>query len=355
MDMARSSNIQIKSMDTFSCQQFKQLFSGGNRNGVITTTTNGRKYNVVWEMSTNTISVERDLTNVDRWTRFSETIGRWADGDFTSNAEKWESRLTTQQQNMSLAKPLGEKITGLLIQIEGVNTGVEFGQVLGKSMQDQLNQISTPLTQLLQEKKQHLYKQAQQLSLAVNQKLPSNHAWTQQQKMENAINKLEEQLQKLIFFSMSIENIIGSYSSAMGTIGVSKNPLICATILIRLNSVAIKIQQTVDDYFKPDGKPKTETINGYNAVSQNEVEIALALSGQQFPTHFSHNNLLLPSFEESGTKDTQQQARIEFNYQTQRIIFINTLVDPTKTWQDIKDVADALKLMSYQLGSKIIL
>lgn len=338
-------NIQVASIEAFTCQQFKQLFSEGNRNGAITTS-NGRKYNVAWDTSSNTISVKRDLTNVDRWTRLSETIDRWFDGDFSSNAEKWENRLTVQKENVNLAEPLGTRLKQVLRQLETTKTSIESGQFSSSTtIQDRLNEISTPLTQLLEEKRQHLCEQGSALAAAINEDLESSEVWTQQKTAKNAIEILEVQAKQLTSFIRYIQTVTDSYVDTMYSIDASKYSLICAAVLSRMNSVAVKMQQIVDGYFNPDVKgPRREIIKMFNELIDNEMKIILELNGSGFSADFS-NSLLPPSYEETGT---QQQLRIKLDYHAQHIIFMSNLVDLTKTWNDIEEANEALKDIAYQ-------
>lgn len=337
--------IQVNSIDTFTCQQFKQFFSEGKKRGVITTPNNGRKYNVVWDTSANAISVKRDLTNVDLSTRFSETVGRWLQFDFTSNAEKWENRLTVQKTNVKLAEPLGNRVNKLLIQLETTSTNIESGQYFSETVQNKVNDVTAPLTQLLEKKKQHLSKQGKGLAAALNQNLESSQVWTHEQKAKNSVEYLELQTQQFTSFVTLIQNVIGEYTETIHAIDASKYSLIFAAILNRLNSVAMIMQKMVNDYFNPDSKEgKKEITKQCDEMYEREKKIAFELNGPKFSTHFS-NSLLPPFFEESGT---QQQLRIKLDYQARHMIFMSNLIDVTKTWDDIKSANEALKEAAYQ-------
>lgn len=345
MDMIRSS-FQVQSIENFTCQHFQQLFKGGNNNhGTITTTGNGRTYHAIWDTSTDTFSVKRDLTGVDTWTRISETLDRWSQFDFTSHAEEWQSRLTIQKHNVALADPLRAPVDELLLQLEGVDTCVEPRHYPSKAIQDQLTQISSPLIRLLDEKKQSLIEQAQQLSMAVNDNVTSNQLWTQQQNIKNAINNLQAQGQQLELFIENIKNTIRLYCAVVGSIDASTNSIVYDAVTTRLAFVAIKIRLMLDAYFTAGGNVPKAEITAYNNMIKNEGEIARAFHSQQIATHFTYNELLSPpSYENSGGRSAQKQDKINFNYQTHIFTFTSVLGDTTKTFTEIQDAAEELKL-----------
>ena len=299
-------------MDAFTCQQFKEVFGQHNRKGVITTTDNGRKYNVVvWD--SNKISVKRDLTDVSGWTRFSETISRWSQGDFKSNAEKWEHRLTIQKQNVQLAEPANEKVNDLEREIANLKSGIEpkqlskkiahdrFNQSFGLEIphvnsaslshrvksdplpktinEDRFQQLCAPLSHLLETQKQHLDTQREQLCAALNQNLSSSQVWTQQQDIEKSISNLHKKVVQFESITTELEMlIIEPYFQVMMAVDLSKNPYLYDGLETKLTSVVRQLQQVLDDLFKASGELPQAEIDNHHKILADEIRIAEKLA-----------------------------------------------------------------------------
>lgn len=345
MNMPHSS-FQVQSINNFTCQHFQQLFDDGNKSGLITTLNNGRTYRAMWDTSTDTLSVKRDLTNVDGWTRISEAVQRWLQFDFTSCAAKWERRLTIQNCNVGLAEPLKAPINGLLQKINSTDTSIKLGSLQNKTIRDQLTQISSPLKEMLEEKKQILFAQAEQLSIAVNDEVTSDKLWVQQQNIKNEINSLKEQVSQLEAFIRGINHTIRDYCTAVAHIDVLTNSHIYSAVITRLSYVAIKMRLMLDNYFSSAGKVPEAAVNQYNSMKNNEKKIAAVLKSQPLDTHFWYNDLLSsPSYKNASCGNVQRQGKIKFNYSKYTFLFTNILIDTTKTFADIQNAADELELV----------
>lgn len=339
------SHIQVQSMASFTCQHLQQLFQEGNRSGTITTTNNGRTYNAVWEVSTNVISVQRDLANIDVWDRFSETLARWSHLGFTNHAEQWQQRLTLQKYNVDVAQPLIPMIGKLFWKIDDLDTDIAPLEHRSKSVEQDVNKMSTPLLHLLEEKKQALFQQARHLIDGVTEDLPSDQLWNQERETRAAIDQLEKHVQQLEKMITHSHNALTLYAMALGSIDVSNNVIIYDAFLMRYMSVMAKIRLFIQNYFGPDTSLSTEDLQGYNDMIKVEAAITDAFVAQQLSTHYADNELLSPpSYCDPQGKDAQKQEQVRLHYQRYVSTFTNVLIDPDRTLCDIKQAAAELRV-----------
>lgn len=342
MDMPRS-QIQVRSIDAFTCQHFQQLFKDGNKSGIVTTTNNGRRYDVMWEAATNTISVKRDMTNMGSWDRVSETLSRWSAFGFTSHAEKWQRRLMLQKHNVEITQPLIPNVDELLTQIDELDTNIAPSQHRSNRIQSDFNKLCVPLRQLVEEKKQDLANQAQHIFSAVTTELPANKLWARQKETQDAIEHLQEQVRQLRKMMVNSKNTLALYSLALGSINVSKSSTVYDAFLTRYIAVMSKVALFIQNYFDPTVNLSNAEVDSYNSLIHNDRAITEAFISEQMATHFTYNELLLPPvYQEPLGKEAQKQDQVRFNYQPHIMTLTNVLIDPTKTIDDIHSAAKEL-------------
>jgi len=342
MDMLRP-QIQVQSIEAFTCQHFQQLFKDGNKSGIVTTTNNGRRYDVMWEAATNTISVKRDMTNIGSWDRVSETLSRWSSFGFTSHAEKWQRHLMLQKHNVEITQPLIPDVEELLTQIDELDTNIAPSQHRSNSIQSDFNKLCVPLHQLLEEKKQNLANQAQHIFSAVTMELPVNKRWARQKETQLSIKNLQEQVRQLRKMIVNSKNALALYALALGSINASTSSAVYDAFLTRYITVMNKVALFIQNYFDPTVNLSKAEVDSYNSLIRNDRAITEAFISEQMATHFTYNELLLPPrYENPIGEEAQKQDQVRFNYQPHIMTFTNVLIDPTKTINDIHYAAKEL-------------
>jgi len=340
MNFIGPQHIQVKSINDFKCENFKELFDDGFTSGYITTSDPKRTYQVNWNKFTDGILVQRDKNGISAWTLFQEKLCSWSKLDFTDTARKWETRLTFQKQNTGLAKILTENIDKISHALQETDTYIKPSNFRNNTIQQDLYKVHDPLAFLLEKKKQGLLEQIQQISTILKTGLPDNGLWAQQRDTQNSVKKINAQVDQLNMIITNSKSVLQLYTLAAGLIDVSKNSIIYDALITRLISVGTAISKFTNDYF--EDRISTSELHSYSKMIRNEGAITQEIINKRADTSIAYNVLLNPPSYIAAV-DARKQSQVQFSYKPYTAKFSNILLEPSNTLKDIRIASEELR------------